>query len=130
MGVKIDGLDKLLLRFKAEKTLAKDSVVIVGYTAKYALYVHENVEMKWKGKPRKKPAKGKYWEPGQAKFLEQPARERITEIKAAIVGVYRKTHSLPLGLKAGGLLLQRFSQKLVPVDTSALKGSAYTKFGK
>lgn len=71
------------------------TVVNVGYTAFYAMYVHENVEMKGKGLPRRpikfkddldwadNPDKwyanrGNYWDPagrGQAKFLEDPARK-------------------------------------------------------
>lgn len=54
------------------------TVVLVGYTAFYAMYVHEMVEMKGKGKPRRAPSKGNYWDPagrGQAKFLEAPARD-------------------------------------------------------
>lgn len=54
------------------------TVVIVGYTAFYAMFVHENVEMKWKGLPRTAPSHGNYWDPagrGQSKFLEAPARD-------------------------------------------------------
>lgn len=53
------------------------TVVNVGTTAAYAIYVHENVEMKGKGQPRQHGHKGNYWDPpgrGQAKFLEQPFR--------------------------------------------------------
>lgn len=51
------------------------TVVEVGYTAAYAIFVHENVEMKGKGLPRKAPHKGFYWDPqgtATAKFLEKP----------------------------------------------------------
>ncbi len=54
-----------------------NTVVTVGYTASYALRVHELVGMKLKGQPRPAPSKGNYWDPagrGQAKFLEQPVR--------------------------------------------------------
>ena len=59
--------------------------VFVGYSsaAPYALYVHEKVEMKWKGLPRKH-GKGRYWDPqgrAQAKFLEGPARELAPQFK-------------------------------------------------
>ena len=50
--------------------------VSVGYTAGYAVFVHEAVKMKLKGKPRPNN-KGKFWDPqgkGQAKFLEAPFR--------------------------------------------------------
>lgn len=67
--------------------------VNVGYTASYAVYVHENVEMKWKGLPRKgktvagKKRKGRYWDPqgrGQAKFLEEPSRTLAPRIRQII----------------------------------------------
>lgn len=57
--------------------------VNIGYTAHYALYVHENVEMKGKGMPRRKPSKGRYWDPqgrGSAKFLEEPFRRLTPDI--------------------------------------------------
>ena len=53
-----------------------NTTVYVGYTAPYAAYVHECVEMKLYGKPRPS-GRGVYWDPlGQAtaKFLEMPAR--------------------------------------------------------
>lgn len=54
-----------------------ETVVRVGYTAFYALFVHEMVQMKLKGKPRP-GGRGLFWDPqgqAQAKFLERPARE-------------------------------------------------------
>lgn len=56
------------------------TLVLVGYTAFYAMFVHEMVEMKLKGLPREPspPHRGNYWDPagrGQAKFLEAPARD-------------------------------------------------------
>jgi len=61
--------------------------VNVGYTAAYAIYVHENVEMKLKGQPRP-GGKGRYWDPqgrGQSKFLEEPARRLAPELKQIIL---------------------------------------------
>lgn len=51
--------------------------VETGYTAEYALWVHEMTDMKLKGKKRS-GGKGRYWDPqgrAHAKFLEQPFRE-------------------------------------------------------
>lgn len=59
----------------------------IGCTAFYAVYVHENVEMKWRGKPRKKPHKGLYWDPqgeATAKFLEIAIREGVNKILSTI----------------------------------------------
>lgn len=67
------------------------SVVQVGYTANYALFVHE-AEMKLKGQDRPPPSKGKYWDPqGQATshFLSKAAEEskrRMVRTYKAVVG--------------------------------------------
>ncbi|HBQ7471428.1 TPA: HK97 gp10 family phage protein [Klebsiella pneumoniae] len=57
----------------------------VGYSANYALYVHE-AKGTLKGKPR--PAKqggGNYWDPsGEPKFLEKAGENTRTEVAAAI----------------------------------------------
>lgn len=63
------------------------TIVTVGYTASYALFVHELVGMKLKGQPRTAPSKGKYWDPqgrAYAKFLEEPFR-RLTPAIIKIV---------------------------------------------
>jgi len=61
--------------------------VTVGYTARYAIYVHELVEMRLQGEDRPAPHKGKYWDPqgrGQAKFLEEPARRLNSDMRRII----------------------------------------------
>lgn len=130
---KIFGLQKLLSKFKQLKKEAKRqtlTTVIVGYTAAYAIYVHERVEMKLKGQPRRKPSKGKYWDPqgrAQAKFLEEPARTLQPELARIVVEVYKTTGSMEQALLAAGLRLQRESMMKVPVDTGNLKNSAFTR---
>lgn len=106
-------LEKLLstLRSKAAASIKDDSAsVIVGYTQNYAIYVHENLEAKHKV--------------GQAKFLEQPARETDGRITREAL---QRGKTLAQALLLEGLNLQRRSQKLVPVDTSTLKNSAFTR---
>lgn len=89
--------------------------VIVGYTAAYALPVHENLEA--------------HHDNGQAKYLEQPARTLSNDgTLGNLVGVtVRSGATLEQGLLVAGLRLQRESQLLVPVDTGNLKGSAVTR---
>lgn len=68
------------------KGVGFDTVVDVGYTASYAMYVHEQVAMKLKGQPRPS-GKGAFWDPqGQAyaKFLEEPMRRLIPEMNRII----------------------------------------------
>lgn len=53
----------------------KAHVVQVGFGSSYAAAVHENMEQKWKGKPRKSGL-GSYWGPeGEPKFLEKAIAE-------------------------------------------------------
>lgn len=52
-------------------------VVFIGYSAVYALYVHENVEQRWKGRKRiSGTKKGHYWDSGEPKFLEKAIIEK------------------------------------------------------
>lgn len=120
--------------------------VIVGYTAHYALYVHE-APMTMKGQPRTVwytdsqgrrrktniPRKGLYWDPQSRatnKFLERPFREKQREIRKVIRTTAQKTGSYKYALIQGGLYLQRVSQEMVPVDTGNLKASAFTRLEK
>lgn len=116
---KILGLTKLLasLRGRAREAAEQANVsVIVGYTQSYAIYVHENLEA--------------YHKVGQAKFLEQPARELGSLMGSIVRNTVRRGKPIAVGLFLAGLRLQRESQKLCPVDTGALKGSAFTRLEK
>lgn len=86
---------------------------VVGYTQAYALYVHENMEAKHK--------EGK-----SAKYLENPMRSLRSELKKTITKAMDSGVSLQQALLLAGLRLQRESQKIVPIDTGALKASAFT----
>lgn len=138
---KMEGFDKVqaLLGKLARKYSDDPKVsVIVGYTAAYAVHVHENIEMKGKGLPRTKlsssgkkvKGRGYYWDPQgkvQAKFLEQPARELKKEFNRIITTACKNGAKLGQALMMAGLRLQRESQQLVPVDTGNLKASAFTR---
>lgn len=93
--------------------------VIVGYTANYAVYVHENKEARH--------AEGK-----QDKFLEDPARKLSNsgELAGIISTAVKAGAPVMMGLKLAGLRIQRESQRVVPVDTGNLKGSAFTRVEK
>jgi hypothetical protein len=87
--------------------------VTVGYTQSYAIYVHENMEAKH-------PV-------GQAKFLEQPARMLQPVLAQIVTDAKARGQTLAQGLVLAGLRLQRESQMLCPVDTGALRASAFTR---
>lgn len=102
-------LDKLRRYCRQHK--GKDKLtVVVGYSQSYALEVHERTDVQHKV--------------GQAKYLEEAARNNAHNVSNSIrqAGIDK----LPETLLKAGLLIQRESQKLVPVDTSALKASAFT----
>lgn len=72
--------------FTRSRGSGMSTVVSVGYTARYALWVHESVGMVLKGQPRPK-GKGFYWDPqgqAQAKFLEEPMRRMAKELREII----------------------------------------------
>ncbi len=129
----IKGVGSLLQKLKRRIRVSKrkdDVAVLVGYTAAYALFVHESIEMKLKGQKRPKPHKGRFWDPqgrAQAKFLEAPARENRKQYAEIIKTAAKATKSLEKGLFLAGLRLQADSQRLVPVDFGNLKGSAFTR---
>lgn len=103
--------------------------VVVGFTANYATYVHENEEMKWKGLPRHN-GKGFYWDPqgqAQSKFLEAPARQYAKEIGEICQKAYKVSNDVLKALLAGGMKLQREAMLRTPVDTGNLKASAFTR---
>ena len=133
---KIEGIKELkatLKQLRKGSSRRDNGSVVVGYTAGYALFVHENVEMKLKGQERKgEDAEGKYWDPqgrGQAKFLEQPVRTLTSELRK-IVEKATPRIGLIKSLLLAALRIQRESQKLVPVDTGNLKASAFTVIDK
>lgn len=102
-------LDKLHKYCQEHK--AKDKIsVVIGYSQSYALEVHERTDIQHKV--------------GQAKYLEEAARSNAPAIKEMLRRADKK--KLPEEMLKAGLLIQRESQLLVPVDTSALKASAFT----
>lgn len=112
---KINNIVRLLTKLKALQKKADSErklSVVVGYTQSYAVYVHENTSAEH-------PV-------GNAKFLEGPARRLAPILSETIRAVAEQTGSLAKGLLVAGLRLQRESQMEVPVDTSALKASAFT----
>lgn len=112
--MKIGGLNKLQGVIRGLKRKAKEHEVSVqvGFTQNYAMWVHEDMDANHTV--------------GQAKFLEVPARSLQLELHNIITKVFKQTGSMQKALLMAGYRLQREAQQLVPVDTSALKASAYT----
>lgn len=93
----------------------KGGSVLVGYTANYAVYVHEMV-----GATFQRPG-------AEAKFLEKPLRENSKKYVQTVAKTIKAGRPFMNGLILAGLSLQRDSQKLCPVDTGNLRASAFTR---
>lgn len=104
---------KLSLREKA--AASQQATVLVGYTANYAVFVHENLEV--------------HHIVGQAKFLEQPARQLSNDgtLGTIIRDAVQNGKTMGQALLLAGLRLQRDSQQLCPVLTGNLRNSAFTR---
>lgn len=117
MGVEIVGLEKVVQEMRARTRKLQTTSLVVGYSAPYALRVHEDLAMRH---PRG----------GQAKFLEQPMREYSVQIAQVVRDEVAKGSELPRALEEGGLFLLEKSIPLVPVDTGFLRDSWYVRIDK
>jgi hypothetical protein len=98
-------LNKLAKGFTGEN-------VVVGFTQNYALFVHEN--------------KNARHTTGKAGFLLDNARDLQQEMSQIVLNVTKQTGSVEKGLLVAGVRLQAAAQEDTPVDTGALKASAFT----
>lgn len=88
----------------------QENIVVVGYSQRYAIWVHET---------------NKNYRVGQWKYLEQPNREMRDSLKEIINQVFLQTKSMRKALLMAGFALLRASRELCPEDTGALKASGY-----
>ena len=116
---KITGLADARKKLQALHGVVADAGVsyVVGYTQAYAVYVHERLDVN-------------HPNGGQAKFLEEPARALKKEYGRIVKAMVGAGKTVAQAVLACALRLQAESQKLVPVDTGALRASAFTKRGK
>lgn len=116
MSIAILKMNELVAKLRAKAAAvykSNDVYCDVGFTASYALYVHEDLNA--------------YHKVGQAKFLEVPARELRGDLSNIIVSAITKGKTYGQALLLAGLRLQREAQKNCPVDTGALRNSAFTR---
>jgi CRISPR/Cas system-associated exonuclease Cas4 (RecB family) len=114
--MKIEGVSRVIEALEARIAQAIKSSkasVTVGYTQNYAIFVHEDLVA--------------HHTVGQAKFLEQPARMHQDKFRKIVEDSLRRKLTMSQALLLAGLALQRESQLLVPIDTGALKASAFTR---
>ena len=109
----LNAVASALKRLKNREGPKKRQAVTVGFTQTYALFVHEDLEARH--------------EPGKtAKYLEGPSRRFEGRIADIIRETFQKTSKMDQALLLGGLFLQRKAQEIVPIDTGALRASAFT----
>lgn len=114
--MKIEGVTEIVkeLQRRLDKVRLDSATAIkVGFSASYAIYVHENLEA--------------HHEVGQAKFLEQPARANKSTYARIVAEQAKKGRPLGQALMVAALQLQRDAQQLCPVKTGALRNSAFIK---
>ena len=101
------------LRDRAAEARKDEGSVVVGYTASYAIYVHEN-------RQARHPV-------GRAGFLLDVAREIGSDLRKEVEAGMKAGLGLARSLLRAGLLLQRTSQQNCPIDTGNLRASAFTR---
>jgi len=110
------GLDRLrekLRRLAAKAKKDHDADVTTGFTQQYALVVHEI--------PANHPV-------GEVEYLIKAVRQVEKEVRKNIATAYKNGATLEKALLIGALRIQREAQNKTPVDTGALKASAFTDY--
>lgn len=119
-----DSLDKLRVIVRREQERSRSGHSRVTFTAPYALYVHEAVEMVLKGKPRPSGI-GVYWGPnGMAKFLETPMKERWKDIEAIMQREFDAGRTIKEASYVAALALLDWIRPNVPIEYGDLIDSA------
>lgn len=117
---KILGLEKLIAQLRQRAAKARKDVdgvsVSVGYTANYALVVHEN--------------RNAYHRVGRAGYLLDVMRENQRQLADVVRTALQAGKTVAQALLLVGLRLQRESQLNVPVLTGNLKNSAFTRLDR
>lgn len=108
--VEVEGLGRVVKATRHWGRRHSDAEYTVGYSAPYAVYVHEDMEARH---PRG----------GQAKFLEQPARTQGNALAAVCRQAVKAGLPLQEGLRLQAERLLQMANQLIPVDTGFLKRS-------
>lgn len=128
--MQITGIKEVNKMLEDMKLQPQSATVLVGFTAAYALFVHENMNPTTLGKGIARPSGlGYYWGPSffGPKFLETPARLFASDIVRIITDNFAKGIPLLTCLFLGGLRLQREAMLRVPVEYGNLRASAFTR---
>ncbi len=114
MEKRVFNLEKILTELRKRRREGEQkSEIRIGYTAEYAVPVHERTDL--------------HHEHGQAKFLEQPIRTEEKKMADIIRAKLQARKSLQEAQLEAGKHLLSVSLTLVPVDTGELKASGFVK---
>lgn len=112
--MEVEGVDRVIASLRGQSLKGKKVMTgSVIYDAPYAVYVHEDLEA--------------YHPHGQAKYLEQPAREHATDMTQIVRRSVVNKNGLEEGVQRALDYLLGLSQPLVPVDTGYLKSTGKTE---
>ncbi len=123
---KISGVPELLAKFHDRRRKGGDCEATVVFTAPYAVFVHEAVEMKLKGLPRPSGI-GRYWDPqgkATARFLTKAIRALRSELQPTILRTLKRGHHLWQAVTQHATRVMKEAQKMTPVETGVLRASA------
>lgn len=115
ISTKVTGAKQLQILLDRMAKDAKPRDIEVGYTANYAIYVHEMVGANFQA-PH-----------AENKFLEKALRRIKPQVASLVESNLKRGATFGQSLYMVGLAVQRDSQKITPIDTGHLKGSAYTR---
>lgn len=113
MAVKVEGVERLNRRLNGLARKHRGTRMTVGFSAQYAIYVHENLKARHKV--------------GKAKFLEEPARLMASELGQIAAAAVRAGASFAEACLRAGRRLLEASQAITPVDTGFLRQSGFVR---
>lgn len=111
--IQVIGVNEILTKLEARSLKGRKTVAYgIGFSAPYAVFVHENLENYHKP-------------PTQAKFLETAAKTKADEAVKEIARFVKTKHGLEHGIVSGARIILEEAKRLCPVDTGFLKSSGY-----
>lgn len=126
MRMQVDGKAALIAEFTDKRRKGGSAEATVEFTAEYAPYVHEAVEMKLKGQPRKSGI-GRYWDPqgkATARFLTKAVDQLGPDLQDTINRTLKRGLHLWQALSQHATKVMKLAQKMTPVETGKLRASA------
>jgi len=114
-GIRISGMGKLRKAFADKRQKKTEVSSSVGFTANYALPVHEATHTSFKA-------------PGtRSKFLESTTRELSDDLVSQIGRDVKKGLQMEDAIQRAALRLQAAALKITPIDTGNLRRSSFAR---